>query len=126
MPKILLVDEDMSPTKLFTLAFRREGFDISVASSKDEALALASREPPDAVLVDLKLSGLSANNICISLRAALKRVNTPILVFSGVPYTAARAAAPGATAYLRKPINFLEVAASLSKVLEEQAAPAPV
>ena len=123
MPKILLVDDDKLTIEMFTVAFQRKGFDIRVAFNGEQALALVSLEVPDAVLLDLRMPGLSANDVCTTLRAAPLTADIPILIISAATDAEVRAAVTGATAYVRKPVNLLELTALLTKLLEDHASP---
>src|SRR5690606_38771836 len=59
-PHLLLVDDDATFTRAMARSVERRGLRVSVASSAEEGLELASRVRPDYAVLDLEMDGDSA------------------------------------------------------------------
>jgi DNA-binding response OmpR family regulator len=55
--RILFVEDDRSLVILYTRVFSRLGYDLRVVGDAEEALEWIRREPPDLMVVDVKLRG---------------------------------------------------------------------
>ena len=53
MSKILLIDDEAVVLDMLETFFKREGFDVAVASDGDEGLALNRESPVDLVVTDI-------------------------------------------------------------------------
>jgi DNA-binding response OmpR family regulator len=67
-PKALVVDDSPDILNLVSSALQRDGFLVSEASSGDEALALARRDPPDLIVLDVMMPGTDGIETCRLLR----------------------------------------------------------
>lgn len=56
--RILLVDDDTLLRRSLAFSLERAGFRVHTAASAEEALAIAARERPDLVLLDIGLPGM--------------------------------------------------------------------
>ena len=61
--KILVVDDDPAIAEMLTMVLQREGFDTVVVGDGLEAVAAASRENPDLILLDLMLPGMGGVDV---------------------------------------------------------------
>ena len=108
-PSLLIVDDDEVLRGRLARAFTERGFSVRSAASFTEAQALASEDPPELALVDLKMPGPSG----LELIAALKKLDpaTNIVVLTGYSSvtTALEAVRLGATHYLPKPADADEI-----------------
>ena len=66
--RALVVDDEPSLVRAVVGYLERDGFLVSSASSGEEALELARREPPDVVVLDLGLPGIDGIEVCRALR----------------------------------------------------------
>jgi DNA-binding response OmpR family regulator len=80
--KILAVDD--SPTYLNALAdtLRGEGYDVVLAASGEEALALLAVQPVDCVLLDLMMPGIGGEEACRRIKAAPSIRDTPLIMLT--------------------------------------------
>lgn len=58
VPKVLLVDDDPSLTKLFSHSLRKENYDCEVANSAEEGLTLAKNIKPDIIVSDIMMPNI--------------------------------------------------------------------
>ena len=78
----------------------------------EEAGELARTEPPEVILLDLNMPGLSGEETIVALRAIDVLAETPILILSGEPMEPAELERLGARAAVQKPFD-------LPKLIEE-------
>ncbi len=57
--KVLIVDDEPAVRDLFIDLFKKENYEVKGVSSGEEALSLVEKEDFDAVLLDIKLKGMS-------------------------------------------------------------------
>ena len=114
---VLVVDDDESVCELVRAALELEGFEVSDARHVIEAERLLVERVPDAILLDIGLPGIDGLFYCARLREQARTSSVPIIVISGSVEAAARAKEAGATAYLRKPLDPLELLTLLERTL---------
>ncbi|HEY6093893.1 MAG TPA: response regulator transcription factor [Gallionellaceae bacterium] len=110
--ELLLVDDDVTFCQVLARALGKRGFHVTVAHSVEEALPLASANPPEFAVVDLKMSGASGLQLIQALHE--HDAATRIVVLTGYASiaTAVEAIKLGATQYLSKPANADEIVAA--------------
>jgi len=81
--KVLVVEDVPELSRLLEITFELDGrfIPVGTASSGGQALDLAAREHPDAVVLDLGIDGIDGMGILPSLRAVLPAAR--IIVFTG-------------------------------------------
>jgi DNA-binding response OmpR family regulator len=112
-PPVLLVDDDPEICQFLAMLLDLEGFSAVSATRAEEALDLARREPPAAVLVDVAMPDVDGLELCRRLRAG--GLTAPILVVSARPgqELLRRAAEAGADEFIRKPFDNAELVEKL-------------
>ena len=83
VPRILIIDDDVSVSDTFSRILRLEGHEVWAAVSGEEGLRLAQRHTPDAIIVDLRMPLSSALHILRALRALPGLQNTPVAIVTG-------------------------------------------
>jgi two-component system phosphate regulon response regulator PhoB len=123
MATILVVDDEPSIRRYLRMALERAGYQVREAEDGSGALREARQEPPDLVLLDVALPGLSGLEVCRQLRADPKTGRTPVLLLSGLssPFERETLLATGASGWLSKPFTPM---ALLEHVRAALAAPA--
>ena len=116
MTTVLVVDDDPTVTEVLSRYLEREGIDVRVAATGEEALRLADGVPPDLVVLDLMLPGITGMDVLRRLRAT---VAVPVVVLSARGTETDRVAGLdlGADDYVAKPFSPREVAARVRSVL---------
>jgi two-component system, OmpR family, phosphate regulon response regulator PhoB len=117
--RLLLVEDDPALTDLLTWHFKREDFAIAHTIDGEEALLLASESPPDIVLLDWMIEGISGLEVCRRLRRAPETANVPIIMLTGRGEEAdrVRGLETGADDYVTKPFSPRELVARVHAVL---------
>jgi DNA-binding response OmpR family regulator len=112
--RVLIVDDDPAIRELLATLLGFEGWEVAVARDGKAALETADRAPPDVVLVDVLMPGLSGLEICRRLK---ERPDPPrVVMVTGMadPGDERDGRAAGADAYLRKPFSPLELLEAVS------------
>jgi two-component system phosphate regulon response regulator PhoB len=117
--KLLLVEDDMALTELLIWHFEREEFQVRHTADGEEALLLAQENPPDLVLLDWMIEGLSGIEVCRRLRRMPDTANVPIIMLTarGEEEDRVRGLETGADDYVTKPFSPRELVARVGAVL---------
>jgi DNA-binding response OmpR family regulator len=86
--RVLIVDDDVSVTELFSRMLRLEGFEVWAAHSADDGLDLAQAHRPHAVILDLRMPLTSGLQVLRSLRGIPGLHHTPVTIVTGDYYLA--------------------------------------
>jgi two-component system phosphate regulon response regulator PhoB len=118
-PRLLLVEDDQALVELLRWHFEREGFEVVQTSDGEEALILAEEQPPDVVILDWMIEGISGIEVCRRLRRRPQTANVPILMLTarGEEADRVRGLETGADDYVTKPFSPKEVVARVGAVL---------
>lgn len=102
--KILIVEDDSFIVKAYQIRFDRDGFDVTIAMTGTDALALLTHEPVDIVLLDLMLPGVSGFDVLVAIRKNVAWKNVPVIILSnlGQAEDIQRGRELGATDYIVK------------------------
>ena len=121
-PLVLIVDDAQDNREGYAQYLQFRGFRTMEAATGEEALARARRTRPDAVLLDLRLPGLSGMEVTRRLRAA--GFDTPIIALSACTFEADIAAAKesGCDSFLSKPCLPEAVVLEIQRLLEARRA----
>lgn len=120
MKKILVVDNVKSILERERSMLDRRDFQILTASSGEEALEIHKREKVDAIIMDLRMPGLSGDEVCRRIRRddELKRVSILMATLSDDPKELDICRKAGANACIQKPLRKDEVMGLLAKFLD--------
>ncbi len=117
--KLLLVEDDPGLVELLSYHFSKEDFDVESTPDGEEALMLAQESPPDLVLLDWMIEGISGIEVCRRLRRMPGTANVPIIMLTGRGEEAdrVRGLETGADDYVTKPFSPRELIARVAAVL---------
>jgi CheY-like chemotaxis protein len=108
---ILVVDDDLCNLKLVGFTLRREGYTVHTATDGAQALDIAARETPDAVLLDLNMPILDGPAFVREARA--RGYSFPVIVMSAAEEAPERAREIGAVGCLAKPFTIHELLSAI-------------
>jgi two-component system, OmpR family, KDP operon response regulator KdpE len=114
--RVLVVDDDPALARALGINLRARAYDVDVARTGGEALHLAARHPPDAVILDLGLPDLDGAEVIAGLAGWS---TAPIIVLSARDSQADKVAAldAGAVDFVAKPFGMDELLARLRAAL---------
>lgn len=103
--KLLAVDDEVELCELLEEFFSLEGFEVLTAQSGEKALALFEAERPGAVILDIKMPGLSGLEVLRRIREVDAEAKVIMLSAFGDVATVQEALQRGACRYLEKPVD---------------------
>ncbi len=114
--RVLAVDDEPPILRALATNLRARGYDVDLATTGEAALERASRHPPDVVILDLGLPGISGLEVIYGLRGWS---TVPIVILSAREAQADKVAAldAGADDYVTKPFGMDELLARLRAAL---------
>lgn len=123
MSHVLIVDDEPSICWGFRELLTDNGHEVSIASSAEEALEIASQTIPDAVVLDVRLPGQDGLSAIKDLRQRIGDVPIIVVTAFGNLQTAVRAVEEGAYDYLAKPFDLEQAAEILRRALRRPVPP---
>jgi two-component system, cell cycle response regulator CtrA len=115
--RVLLIEDDRSIAQSTELMLKSESFNVYSTDLGQEGVDLGKLYDYDIILLDLNLPDISGFEVLRSLR--LSRVNTPILILSGVTgiEEKVKCLGFGADDYLTKPFHKTELIARIHAIV---------
>jgi DNA-binding response OmpR family regulator len=114
--RILIVDDDATVREILSRYLVREGYDVDRAGDGEAALERTQTHPPDLILLDLMLPGISGLDVCRRVR---RNTGVPIIMLTarGEENERVFGLRLGADDYVVKPFSPREVTARVTSVL---------
>ncbi len=112
-PRVLIVEDEAAQREVLAYNLESEGFVVSRAATGDEALLLVAENPPDLILLDWMLPGVSGIEICRRLKMRTDTRAIPVIMLSanGEDVDKVRGLETGADDYMAKPYSVIELMA---------------
>jgi two-component system alkaline phosphatase synthesis response regulator PhoP len=125
MARILVAEDDADIAQLIARALERAGYAAETAATGTEALARVRASPPDLLVLDVMLPGMSGLEICRILRSDEATARLPIILVTARAEESDRVGGleQGADDYVTKPFSPKELAARVSAVLRRAEPP---
>ncbi|MCX6023438.1 MAG: response regulator transcription factor [Chloroflexi bacterium] len=122
--KILVIDDEPALTTMLRRGLEAEGFDVETADGGLGGLALAQRERPDVVILDVMLPEIDGFEVCRSLRSTRAGDNLAIIMLTArvSPRDRVFGLENGADDYLTKPFHLAELVARIRVQLRRREA----
>ena len=119
--RILIAEDDAPLASLIAGAFRHEGHVCDIAANGERALARLNSEQFDVLILDLRLPGMSGEEVLKRLRR--ENPDLGVLILTAADAIGERVACldAGADDYLTKPFAFSELAARVRALQRRQA-----
>jgi PAS domain S-box-containing protein len=116
---IYIEDNEVNQLLMQGMLAQRPALRLLMAAHPDEGLALAWRERPDLVLLDIQLPGMDGFEVLRRLRADPRTRRVPVLAVSAnaMPADRERAAEAGFADYVTKPIDLPRLLSLLDRLL---------
>ena len=108
--RILVIDDEPQITRVLRAALSAQGYDVRTANDPEEGLQVFKDWPPDLVVTDLMMPGISGVDVTRAIRS---RAGTPVLILSVRDHerTKVEALDAGADDYVTKPFSIQELLA---------------
>ncbi|GAB3443964.1 response regulator transcription factor [Streptomonospora sediminis] len=121
--RLLVVDDEATVRELLSAALRFAGFQVTTAATATEAVAAATGEPPDLVLLDIMLPDMDGFDVVRQLRGKRSESRgggpVPILFLTARDQQADKVTglSLGADDYVTKPFDLEELIARIRAIL---------
>ena len=105
-PRLLLVDDEPANLQVLKLILQKD-HRLAFARDGEKALELARQDPPDLILLDVMMPGLSGLEVCRQLKADPLTRARPVIFVTALsdPANEAEGFAAGAVDYITKPVS---------------------
>jgi DNA-binding response OmpR family regulator len=116
--RVLVIEDERNISEAIRFILTREGWHVDVTADGRSALAALSAAPPDMIILDLMLPGISGFDILRSLRASPDTQDVPVLMLTAKGQSADRdeAARLGVTRFMTKPFANADVVATVREL----------
>jgi two-component system CheB/CheR fusion protein len=120
--RILLVEDSVDTREALERIFRRRECEVTSASSGEEALELVHRTPPDIIISDLGLPGISGLELMKKLRTYPEWRDVVAIALSGLgrEKDIQGAADAGFDSHLLKPVDMTVLDQTLASALQKK------
>ncbi len=117
--RVLIVEDEADIRELIRYNLAQEGFLVEEAADGLQALERVRRRPPDLMLLDLMLPGMSGLDVCRQMRANRDTAQLPILIVTakGTEIDKVVGLEMGADDYVVKPFSPRELVARVKALL---------
>jgi len=121
-PTVLLVEDDVQQSNLFAEILRLNGLNVVEAADGVAALDVAQSNPPDLIVLDLMLPGMTGLQVAKILKRQPATSDVPIIAISGQASTSVHhdAVAAGCVTYFKKPYSPMALVAEIKHWLLER------
>lgn len=119
LAKVLVVDDAAPNVKLMRVILKDAGYQVLEAYSGPEALDILRREKPDAMVLDVRMPGMTGYEVCQAVRRDPEFATLPVIMVTALslPEERIRGIEAGATDFISKPFNKKELLARLQSSL---------
>lgn len=120
--KILIVEDNPQNMRLIEMVLRAKDYTLLKATDGEEALAMAMRERPDLIIMDIQLPKMNGLEVTRKLRETPAFNHTPIIGLTAYAMKGdrERVIESGCDAYLSKPINTRELPKVIAEMLSQR------
>ncbi|RCS31436.1 DNA-binding response regulator [Rhodanobacter denitrificans] len=118
-PRILVIDDEPQIRRFLDIGLRAEGYEVLLAATAAEGLALAAMRTPDLVILDIGLPDMEGHAVLAELR---QWSQLPVLMLSVRDAESEKVCAldHGANDYMTKPFGIQELMARLRALLRNR------
>ncbi|MGM0984057.1 MAG: response regulator transcription factor [Pseudomonadota bacterium] len=121
MSKVLVVDDEANIVLSLEFLMQQAGFQVDTAEDGESALACIEASPPDLVLLDISLPGISGFDVLERLRGDPAHAKLPIIMLTahGREVEREKGLALGADDYITKPFSTQALVDKVKTLLAE-------
>jgi two-component system response regulator AtoC len=120
MRRVLVVDDEENLRLVVRTFLKREGYEVEVAASGEDALALVETFGPDVILTDVRMPKMGGLDLLATLKAKGTECTVIVMSAYGNVDLALEAMKAGAYDYIQKPFKAEEVILTLRKAEERE------
>jgi two-component system, NtrC family, nitrogen regulation response regulator NtrX len=117
--RILVIDDEAEIRRSVRMILEYDGYEVLEASSGPEGVALAERESPDLVFLDVKMPGMDGLDALQRIKALNETLPVVIISGHGTVSTAVEATKAGAFDFIEKPLASERVLVTIRNALDQ-------
>jgi CheY-like chemotaxis protein len=116
---VVVVEDEADAAEMFAEMMRVTGFRVIKSHSNEPAINTIAAEMPDLVILDVMMPDISGLEILKFMRQEPKLAKIPVVVVSAksLPADIKTGMDAGASAYLTKPVGYLDLKQTIEKVI---------
>ncbi len=120
MLTIHVIDDDSYIRALLLEHLSSLGYDVAGFATAEAALNVLEQDPPNVVLLDMKLPGMSGMDLLKIIKEKINDVEVIIITAYADVETAVKAIKLGAREYVKKPFDLNEITHAVRKAITDQ------
>ena len=116
-PHVLLIEDEPNIAEAIRFLLSRDGLRVSHAAEGIAALGMLRRDPPDLVILDHMLPGLSGLEILTAIRSNAASRDLPVMMLTARGRDREMAERAGADRFMTKPFSNAEILSEVRAML---------
>jgi CheY-like chemotaxis protein len=120
--KVLIIDDEKLILTTTTLLLKHANMDVVTAKSGMEGIAVAEKEKPDIILLDIMMPGMDGWSVLARIKADDRLCGIPVVLFSGDEQvdSGRKARECGASAVCEKPFDAYDLIDTINGLIEKE------
>jgi twitching motility two-component system response regulator PilH len=117
--KIMVVDDSPTELKLMSEPFLSQDYDVVTATDGDEALAIAEREKPHLIVLDVVMPKMNGFQVCREIKKSEGLKNTKVILLTSKDSESDKfwGKKQGADCYMTKPFSSDDLLQTVNQLL---------
>jgi diguanylate cyclase (GGDEF)-like protein/PAS domain S-box-containing protein len=119
---LLIVDDEESNRDMLSRRLQRQGLEVILAEDGPQALDSIRKQPPDMVLLDIRMPGMSGMEVLQAIRERYSPAQLPVIMVTAEGHSASivEALQMGANDYITKPVDMPVALARIRTLLSQK------
>jgi DNA-binding NtrC family response regulator len=118
--KVLLLDDEVEFGSALAERLRLRDYDATAVSQAEDALTFIRSDPPDVVLLDLRMPGMDGIEVLKIIKQINPSIEVIMLTGHGDTQTVEQGMKSGAFQYVMKPIDIGELILRIDKAVKKR------
>lgn len=117
--RVLIVDDELSSLYTLEMLLSPESYDIQLANGPEEAFIALEKDPPDVILLDVMMPGITGFDVCERLKNDIRWRHIPVILVTALngKDDLVQGLNSGADEFISKPVNGSEMRARVRSML---------
>lgn len=84
MTKIAIIEDDQVISQMYRMKFEADGFEVQLADSGKQGVAMVEKMAPDIILLDLQMPNMNGAEALAKIRAELWGKQIPVIILTNL------------------------------------------